>query len=92
MVAMVVVVILGIKVILKVQLLLEMMRGTIVTKKNCICCGGVEGVLANTQSVFFYHKNNTVFLDKPFANNNTASKWPFYQNAKVIETQNFFAF
>ena len=63
------------------------MRGTIVTKEKCICCRGVQGVLANTQSVFFYHKHNTVFLDKPFADNNTASKWPFCQNANVLEAQ-----
>ena len=46
------------KIILQVQLPLAMMKGTIVTKENCICCGGVEGVLANTQSVFFYHNKN----------------------------------
>ena len=80
-------VIMVMKIILSVQLLSELMRGTIVTKEKCICCRGVEGVLANTQSVFFYHKHNTVFLDKPFPNNNTGSKWPFCQNANVLEAQ-----
>ena len=92
MVALIVAVILVMKTILKVQSLLEMMREPIVTKEKCICCGGVEGVLAKTQSVFFYHKNNTIFLDKPVANNNTASKWPFCQNTNVLETQNCVAF
>ena len=50
--------------VLRVQALLEMMRGTMMTEENGIGCQGVEGALVNTQAVFFYQKTQHIFTRK----------------------------